>query len=186
MWMAGSRGSVGLTDVPSTSLCASVRHRKRIQAGAIVEEGTHGELYAVEDSVYRSLVQLQEQATDKREGGAPILDLEAAAAADEAAAESLAAEHAQQRQDAGGPAAGGAPAASPQVSAKAARGSGAQRRGSTRDSVPGPDTGSQQAGADGGMVSGKKQSADGGAKDVEKGEDELVRLRHACSMHVCT
>ena len=45
-------------------------------------------------SVYRSLVQLQEQATDKRDALEAVADMEAAAAADEAAAAAVAADHA--------------------------------------------------------------------------------------------
>lgn len=63
-----------------------------LQAGTVVEQGTHSALYSDEASVYHSLVRLQEQATDKHDEMAQGLDFEAAAAADEAAAAEAAAE----------------------------------------------------------------------------------------------
>jgi hypothetical protein len=52
------------------------------QAGDVVEEGTHEELWARPDSVYHSLVALQEAATDRRDQAAEM-DLEEIARKDE-------------------------------------------------------------------------------------------------------
>jgi hypothetical protein len=43
-----------------------MQHSVAMQAGKIVEQGTHASLFVREDSVYHSLVKLQEQAMDKR------------------------------------------------------------------------------------------------------------------------
>lgn len=134
----------------------------------MVEQGTHEELYAVPDSVYHSLVQLQEQATDRREAlAAAAGDLEAAAAADEEEAAGIAAQHAAQELP--GRSTGSSVGVPP-----AGRGSG--RR--TSSQVEGGVGGSHRASA----VSkrkGKEEKLAGGKPGPDSGDadaEELVRV----------
>eukprot|EP00892_Ulva_mutabilis_P010381 jgi/Ulvmu1/7715/UM039_0021.1 len=158
----------GRTSIVVAHRLSTIRNADKIavmKAGAVVEEGTHSELYAVKESVYRSLVQLQEQATDRRGGGGPAIDLEAAAAADEAAAAGIAAEHAAQRGEAPAGAEGGS-TASPQVSGRAALGAGGK------------------AGL-GGEVAGKGKGEGGAGKDeAEEEADELTEEEKAVSVGI--
>lgn len=143
-----------------------------LQAGSVVEEGTHDQLYGADESVYRSLVQLQEQATDKR--AALALDLEAAAAADEEAAASTAAEVTRQRCEQTRSATAGS-TGSLQLSLRGnARDNGPRRRSSTRDSLP---LGRRRTTEDDGGAGEGEPAVAKEARDDEEEEDKLVR-RH--------
>lgn len=133
-----------------------------VQGGAVVEQGTHEELYAVQDSVYHSLVQLQEQATDRRDAlAAAAVDLESAAAADEEEAAGIAAQHAAQQLPVHGSGSGlGASLAS--------RGSG--RRTSSQLDASGLSKRKGEKEAAGGKGAGGK----GGGESGEADEGELV------------
>ena len=167
----------------------------------MVEQGTHEELYAVPDSVYRSLVQLQEQATDRRGAlsATATADLEAEEASDDDDLCVGAADDA----DAAAATAPSDPGAPPRASAKRVllhklrRGgsSSVERRGSGRPDaakgvaadgaqgkvLPSKVKGGAQAGKE--QLSSKKDAPGDG--DEDEGDEELVCLRvvfRACTL----
>lgn len=138
-----------------------------VQAGSVVEQGTHCALYRDEGSVYHSLVHLQEQATEKRDK-LVYQDLEEAAAADEAHAEAAAA--------AAGPRLG--VRGSRKLSASGRRPSGAAIH--TAGLTPGPHKllePAEERGSRVGVVSAMGRVEKAAIGD----EDELVRC-HWCSV----
>lgn len=145
------------------TLFAPLKKELRVQAGNVVEEGSHEKLWSNSESVYHSLVALQEAATDKNEQKMTAEDLQEIVKKDEELAEEAALEAAKEASQ-NGELQGGRKAS--------VQGS---RRISTQGSMKAKEN-SAVAAASSKRMSEKKLSGNG----QEEEEDALVRFLKEC------